>query len=273
MIRREGIGLPSCKPVLQVGLPVHSFPLFAMHLPDRPNASIDWLPQTLLLLGTDAAGKNHVARVWTQRMAKVGVEVRQQEGWLSASAAEPEADEDKSWLSHLTERIFLWVFPCIAWGMPWALRFLMRRDVRRFCADGQRRLVISHSALRILAFTLGARGRRVESLPESIRRAVRDLRERSRGVVIVLDVDPEVRHQRIGARVHRGTSDPFDRYMLADSERSERIEACLVSLATELMGAHLVVNNDLDEGALWTHLETACRARSTGRESGVSLGK
>ena len=244
-----------------------------MRPPDRLQASIDWLPQTLLLLGTDAAGKNHVARVWTQRMAQLGVEVRQQEGWLSASAAEPEADDDKSWLSHVAEQTFLWVFPCIAWGMPWALRFLMRRDVQRFSMDGQRRLIISHSALRILAFCLGARSRGVDHLSESIRRAVRDLRERSRAVVIVLDVDPEVRHQRIEARVHRGSSDPFDRYMLADSERSERIEACLVSLATELMGAHLIVNNDLDEEALWTHIETACRARSTRRESGVSLGK
>ena len=119
-----------------------------MRPPDRLQASIDWLPQTLLLLGTDAAGKNHVARVWTQRMAQLGVEVRQQEGWLSASAAEPEADDDKSWLSHVAEQTFLWVFPCIAWGMPWALRFLMRRDVQRFSMDGQRRLIISHSALR-----------------------------------------------------------------------------------------------------------------------------
>lgn len=226
---------------------------------DSSRNTPDWWPQTLLLLGTDAAGKNHVARVWTQRMAAMGVEVRQQEGWLSGPAAEPEADEDKSWISHLAERTFLWVFPCIAWCMPWALRFLMRRDARRFSADGQRRLVISHSALRILAFCLGARGRRVEGLPKSIHRAVRDLQETSQAVVIVLDVDPEIRHQRIEARVRSGASDPFDRYMLADSARSERIEACLVSLATESMGAHLIVNNALDDDALWAHLEEACR--------------
>lgn len=230
-----------------------------MHQADSPRTTTDWLPRTLLLLGTDAAGKNHVARVWMQRMSEMGVEVRQQEGWLSGPAAEPEADEDKSWLSHLAERTFLRVFPSIAWGMPWALRFLMRRDARRFRDEGQRRLVISHSALRILAFCLGARGCGVESLAESIRRAVRDLQERSRAVVIVLDVDPEIRHQRIEARLNQGISDPFDRYMLADSARSERIEACLVSLATELMGAHLIVNNALDEDALWAHLEEACQ--------------
>ena len=225
----------------------------------------DWLPRTLMLLGTDAAGKNHVAQVWVARMRELGLDPILQEGWLANPPADPGHDTEKSALSHLAERTFLALFPWIAWGMPFALRFLLRRDARRFRShggreDGRRRLVVSHSALRILAFCLGARRRGLDALSESTRRAVRELHESSQALVIVLDVDHEVRQRRIEGRLARHDSDPFDRYMLADPDRSERIEACLVELAVELMGAYLIVNDALDDDALWAHLEEACQA-------------
>lgn len=222
-----------------------------------------WLPPTLLLLGTDAAGKNHVARVWHRRLTEMGRPPRVVEGWLAGSPAAPDLEDEKSWLSHMAEATFLRAFPLIAWIMPWALHLLIRRDIRRFKADDRFRLVVSHSALRILAFCLGARGRGIETLSSSTRRAVRELRERSRARVIVLDVDPEVRRRRIEARLERGSSDPFDRYMIADSVRSERIEACLVELAVELMDAHLVVNDALDDDAVWASLIEACRLKES----------
>ena len=61
----------------------------------EPTAA-SWLPQTLLLLGTDAAGKNHVARVWARRMAEQGLETQIQEGWLAGSPADPEMEDEKS---------------------------------------------------------------------------------------------------------------------------------------------------------------------------------
>ena len=231
----------------------------------RRNDAIDWLPRTILLLGTDASGKNHVADVWIQRLDESGHAPILQEGWLAGDAVDPDHDEEKSWLSHLAERTFLAVFPWIAWGMPLALRFLIRRDARRFRPDGRRRLVVSHSALRILAFCLGAQGRGLDALSDSMRQAVRELVERSAARVIVLDVDHDVRRRRIEARIAKADADPFDRYMVADPVRSERIEACLVSLATELMDAHLIVNNALDDDALWTQLEEACKAPSRTR--------
>ena len=222
-----------------------------------------WLPPTILLLGTDAAGKNHVARVWHRRLSELGYPPVVVEGWLSGSPAAPDLEDDKSWLSHLAEATFLRVFPMIAWALPWALHLLIRRDIRRFNGDGRHRLVVSHSALRILAFCLGARGRGINGPAKSTRRAVRELRERSHARVIVLDVDPEVRRRRIEARLERGSSDPFDRYMLADSVRSERIEACLVSLAVELMDAHLVINDALDDDAVWNALLEACKLKES----------
>ena len=223
-----------------------------------PSTDTSWLPQTILLLGTDAAGKNHVARVWARRLHELGADLVVQEGWLAGKPADPDAEDEKSWLSHQAEQVFLWVFPWIAWFMPFALRWLLRRDIQRFREDGRRRLVVSHSALRILAFCLGARGQGIDDLSESTRRAVRGIRERSHALVIVLDVDHEVRQQRIESRLAQGGSDPFDRYMVADPVRSERIEACLVDLAVQMMDAHLILNNFLDDDALWAELERAC---------------
>ena len=117
---------------------------------DRDTA--DWLPRHILILGTDAAGKNHVARVWARRMVDLGRPATVHEGWISSPAAEAKSDANKSWVSHLAESTFLRVFPWIAWGMPFALRLLIRRDARRFRADGGHRLMVSHRALRILAF-------------------------------------------------------------------------------------------------------------------------
>lgn len=229
-------------------------------------------PRTILLLGTDAAGKNHVAEVWARRLAEHGLDPVVQEGWLAASPEEAGEDEEKSRLAHLAEGTFLRVFPLIAWMMPMALRFLLRRDVRRFRPDGRCRLVVSHSALRILAFCLGARGRSPSTLSEPIRQAVRDLRSCSNALVIVLDVDHDVRRRRIEARLDRGGSDPFDRYMVADAERSEHIEACLVELATELLGAHLVVNDNLDDDTLWNELIKAWRTSTAQSDSAAGEG-
>lgn len=226
--------------------------------PRSAPAARSWLPETILLLGTDAAGKNHVAEVWLRRLGELGVSVELHEGWLAGRPSDPEAVDEKSFFSHLAEQTFLRVFPLIGWVMPLALNVLIWLDGRRFSVDGTRRLVVSHSALRILAFTLGARGRGIESLPASSRRIVRDFHRRSGATVLVLDVDPEVRQQRLQARLDRGGADPFDRYMLADPVRSERIEACLVQLAVRHMDAHLIVNNQLDDEALWAELEKGC---------------
>ncbi|MEM8930945.1 MAG: hypothetical protein AAGE94_07210 [Acidobacteriota bacterium] len=216
-----------------------------------------------MLLGTDAAGKDHVARVWTTRLAELGRDPIVQAGWLSGSPVDLGVEDDKSWFAHLAEATFLRVFPWIRWAMPSVLSFLIYRDLRRFPNDGRRRLVVSHSALRILAFCLGTRGE--AALSASSRRAVRAFYRRSGARVIVLDVDPAVRRRRIEARLDRDDADPFDRFMLADSKRSERIEAWLVRLATDHMDAHLIVNDELDDETLWRELEVACGAASRPR--------
>jgi 2-phosphoglycerate kinase len=78
--------------------------------------------------------------------------------------------------------------------------------------------------------------------------------------VVVLDVAPATRRRRIAARIRSGTVDPFDRYLLADLDRAERIEGCLVELATRYLNAAVIENDDLDDAALEREL-----ARTLGR--------
>ena len=121
-------------------------------------------------------------------------------------------------------------------------------------------LVVSHSALRILAFYLGQNDRyeQTKTLPNWLAEAIARVKRVSGALVIVLDVDDATRQQRIQKRLLEGSIDPFDRFMAEDSERSERIEACLVSLARKYYGAHMIENNDLTDEVLWDEFQTAC---------------
>jgi hypothetical protein len=79
-------------------------------------------------------------------------------------------------------------------------------------------------------------------------------------MVAVLDVAPKTRRRRTAARIQSGTVDPFDHYMLADAERAERIEGCLVELATHYLNATVVGNDDLNDAALERELARALGA-------------
>lgn len=226
-----------------------------------------WLPQTVLLLGTDASGKNHVAHAWLARYQSYGVQASVSEGWLSSAPVDHTNDHaEKSWSSRTTEKLFLWLFPLMTWCLPTIVAWLMRRDARKFstrqCDDATHRIVVSHSALRVLAFCLGQRREFIQSrtLAPHLRRAVSELVEHSRAVVIVLDIDDATRRKRLQQRCLEGSADPFDRFMLADSHRSENIEDSLVWLAQQLMGAEVIVNDDLSDAELWAAFESACRA-------------
>jgi len=96
---------------------------------------------------------------------------------------------------------------------------------------------------------------RAAALSLALQQALRALRETTQATVIVLDIDPAIRQRRIGARIECGTVDPFDRYMLADRVRAERIEGGLVELAIRYLNAAVIENDDLDAAALERELE------------------
>lgn len=218
------------------------------------------IPRTILLLGTDASGKNHVAALWAQRLRDQGCDLVVREGWLNGEPARTGDHGEKGKLSLLAERIFIILFPLMKWALPTLMGWLIRLDAARFKAPQQNLLVISHNAMRVLALCvgIGKKWQKEEHIPKTIGKALVKMQKASDAMVVVLDVEDETRQKRIQRRLQEGSIDPFDQYMAADSERSEHIEACLVAIASRFCQAHLVENNDLSDDELWAQFVEAC---------------
>lgn len=214
-------------------------------------------PVTLLLLGTDAAGKDHSARLLQQAWERAGYRVEKRAGWFSAPASRLHSSESKGRIARWRQWLFIQTFPVTQRLIPLLLPLLIGWDLRRFRPPSARRLlVISYTPVRLLAFCLGQRSspRAVMRLSPALDRALRAIVVTTGSRAIVLDIDPAVRRRRIDARIRCGTVDPFDRYMAHDSERAERIEQWLVWIATEYLQAITIENNDLDDAVLCERL-------------------
>ena len=119
-------------------------------------------------------------------------------------------------------------------------------------------MVVSHTALRLLALVLGQRREGSGRPRPPPGPGARPARGAPPGTAVaVLDVAPATRRRRIAARIRSGTVDPFDCYMLADPDRAEHIEHCLVELATRYLNATVIENDDLDDAALERELDRA----------------
>lgn len=207
-------------------------------------------PEVLVILGTDAAGKNHVADVVARALARSGRRVELREGWFSKPPTPVEAE--KGALSLFQEQLFLSTFGINRYLIPSLITLLVKRDLRRFRKPDHPLIVVSHTGLRILAFYLGHRFRRLEDIrmPAFLDLTLRALLPVTRAKAIVLDIDDHIRRQRIARRTRGGDVDPFDRYMARDSARSERIENIMVWLGQTYLNAFRIENNDLDEAEL-----------------------
>ena len=64
-------------------------------------------PNTLLILGTDLAGKDHFANVVSDAAADAGLRVERRRGWLCARPDRQRTSEGKSWFRLGLERLFL----------------------------------------------------------------------------------------------------------------------------------------------------------------------
>ena len=219
-------------------------------------------PPVLLILGTDAAGKDYVADFLIRHWQAAGYPVEKRAGRFSASAVDDRSSsERKGRWGRFQEQVFIRLFPLLRPLLPVVARLLLVRDRRRFRPSAVPLVVVSHTAVRLLALVQG------QALPppplsRALQQALCALRETTKATVIVLDIDPAIRQRRIAVRIQSGTVDPFDRYMVADPQRAERIEACLVALATRYFNATVIVNNDLDAAALEHEL-----ARALGRSA------
>jgi hypothetical protein len=216
-------------------------------------------PEVLVILGTDAAGKNHVAEVVARTLTRSGRRVELREGWFSKTPTAVEAE--KGALSLFQEQLFLSTFGINQYLIPALIALLIKRDLRRFRKPGHPLIVVSHTGLRILAFYLGHRFRRLEEvrMPLFLDLALRTILPVTGATTIVLDIEDHIRRQRIARRTRGGDVDPFDRYMARDSARSERIENIMVWLGRRYLNAVKIENNDLSEAELTAAVLKAIR--------------
>lgn len=217
----------------------------------------DVFPHTLLILGTDLSGKDHVANVLADAAVAAGLPVERRRGMFSSSSDRSRSSEGKGAMALFLERFFLATLPLHCRMLPFFTALLIEYDRLRFCRPkGARLVVVSHTPIRLLAFALGHLFPNTQSmvLPTMAVSALHRLQRRTEARVVVLDIDHAVRQRRLGERSSRGTDDVFDRYMRSDAERSERIEAILVKLACEYLQATVIENNDLDRQQLLARL-------------------
>ncbi len=217
-------------------------------------------PGVLLILGTDASGKNYVANVIVDIMEKSGRTIDKRDGWFYKKAAtDLTSSEDKGFLDLAKEKAFISLFPFVKFTFPRLLTFLVNRDLKKFERGDDNVVVISHTALRILAFYMGHVFDREETirLPKCLDKALKKMAPATGAMTIVLDIDDEIRKNRIRLREMDGKMDNFDHYMAKDGERSERIEHFLVWLATTYLNAVVIENNDLNNEELTAEIYKA----------------
>ena len=219
-------------------------------------------PPVLLILGTDAAGKDYVADFLVRRWQARGHLLEKRAGAFAGAAVDARSSSARKgrW-GRFQERVFLTLFPLVRPLTPYLAQKLLARDQQRFRPADRPLVVVSHTALRLLAFAYGPIIP-PPPLSPALGQALHALQATTSATTIVLDIDPAIRQQRIGARVRQGTVDPFDHYMQADVERAERIERYLVTLAIEYLQAGVIENNHLTDDALEMALADALLQRT-----------
>ncbi|MEN8257156.1 MAG: hypothetical protein ABFS09_04775 [Thermodesulfobacteriota bacterium] len=204
-------------------------------------------PACLLILGIDASGKNHVANVISDHLAAGGRMVEKRQGSFSAPASAATSSEDKGFLNLAKEALFLKAYPLLKPLIFPVINLLLNRDLQAFRQSRGALLVISNTALRVLAFHLGHVFSRPEEirLPAYLATTLGAIQPRTQVASLVLDVDHHVREARVGHRLANNKADHFDQYLAGDGLLSERIEEFLVWLATTYLGARVLINNNL----------------------------
>lgn len=222
------------------------------------------IPDVVLILGTDAAGKDHVANILADMIHEVGGEVQKRRGFLSGSPSRTKDSTKKSLWQHAQELVFLSLYARVGPLLPLAVCGVARLDAMRFKEPERKLIVVGHHGLRALAFYLGDKPERRAALALSgcLENAFQAMRERTNLHTIVIDIHHDVRKQRLTARGATGDQDFFDRYMLKHVGLGERIEASLVNLAQKYLDATLITNNDLSEQEIRAKLAHSFQART-----------
>lgn len=199
-------------------------------------------PLVVLILGTDASGKDFVAETFRSHLARHGLNLEKRRGWFSSRACDRPSSEDKHSVRLVLERLFLFLYPLLRLVLNSGLAWSIHVDRLMFQAmRGADILMVSHTPLRLMAFDLGHDPTR--TVPRSVARALAALRASVDLRTVVLDTDAEIRNRRIQERTAQNRADHFDRYMAAHPDFSENVAQGLIHLARTHLGAAVISNN------------------------------
>jgi thymidylate kinase len=220
------------------------------------------IPNTLLILGTDASGKDHVANLVADTITKDGFDVYKKRGWFTTQPTNTTTSENKSLLALLLEKSFISTFPFTKFLMPLLLSFAIQIDLNLFVQPKAKTIIISHTALRVLAIYLGSVFKKEEEIRISkyLDKCLRSIRFRTGVKSIILDINDQTRKDRIRKRIKKGKSDPLDKFMAKDEYRAERIDNYLIWLGKTYLNAIKIENNNLTDSELIIQLQSAFHA-------------
>lgn len=214
---------------------------------NQPN--YDLKPITLLIIGTDAAGKDHIANIAEKLIAENGGTSEKRKRYLCGNKTDETTSSNKSRLELFLEKSFLLLFPLLGFMITPTLNHLLKKDFSHFKQPDKPLIIVGHNCLRGLAFYWGHKHKTPSEInpPAYLLKTLNTMKQATNIITICLDVEDSIRQKRIQLRKSRGEADNFDLYMAENSERSERIEQFLVWLAIEKLGGRLIENNDLSE--------------------------
>ncbi|MBM9606060.1 hypothetical protein [Desulfopila inferna] len=210
------------------------------------------IPDIILIVGIDAAGKDHLAKIAQRLIRERGGCAEKRKNLLSGSKAAENTSGAKTALVLFLERAFLVLLPFFGFLLPRILTVLLQRDLRKFKTPGEKLIIIGHRYLRGLAIYWALRYPRKDliPLPQGLTATLAEMRTIPSFHTIVLSVDQIIRKRRITKRRTLGEADVFDRYMEENPEVAKHTEDILVWLTRQFLGAQLIVNNDLPEEEL-----------------------
>jgi hypothetical protein len=199
------------------------------------------LPNLVLILGTDASGKDHVARLVLAHLQGAGAIPEKRRGWLSAPACAADSSEHKGPGRLFAERLFLRIYPLIAWTLPMALTLCILADALIYRLLRRKPvMVVSHTALRLLAFHMGHDD--AFRMPPHLGKALATLRGLGLQTLFVT-TERHVRLGRIHDRIRRDKVDHFDLYMARRPRHGERVTDALERIAVEHLQARTIRND------------------------------
>ncbi len=207
----------------------------------------------ILVLGTDASGKDHVANILMHMIGEAGGATEKRQRYFSGKPTTAESSEGKGGFETFQEKIFLSLYKPLSFFLPLLLCLVTLWDLRQFALpEGKKVVVIGHNCFRAMGFYLSHKFSSAEEirLPWYVVKVLEKVLVKTNVHVIALDVEDHIRKKRIAKRVAEGAEDEFDKYMHSDGDRSEHIESCLVQLACKYLNGKLIENNDLTDEEL-----------------------